>query len=526
MAIACAALAQPHDPAGTWPTFAGTNARNALSRHALPDLSVPTWTLNQYQGLSIIWIPQVTPVASASHVFALGSTQPAGQPREFALFAVSRNTGQVSWRAPLPQSPAFESQSSPAIDSRNNTIIVAAGSTLIAYDLTTGSQRWSLLLPQQLVNASPLVTIDAAPRNRAFITTFSPSLQPGELTCINVDPFDAQLNPWQPGELVWSVPIGPTSGNTPAMLPRNLGGNDTIVVATIGNADITPGEIMAFPAASTTQPAPLWVFTNTRPQGFFGGCTIAIGASGRLEVTAASYAFSGTITSANTVRLDAATGVLLAETPTNRTNANPIVLASRRIALATGLGGFNSAPSLFWLDGSLGPAATLINSAHDTWIDSDGDGRYDLGEYLRVSGYNAQPAASIFAGIPRLLVPTIQVAGTTVSAGASLSIIDPSFPATQPSCIRQQTTFAGGSVSLAGANAYSIVSAGLAAFGRVPARFDVDTDSRRTIDDLYAWEASTGQRDVTGDGLITTADRDALRALLRSDEPRILEEPR
>lgn len=526
ISAASIACAQTFDAAGTWPTFAGNNARNAISRHALPSLSDVAWTLQQYAGLPITWLPQATPVVSATHVFAIGSTQAVGGTREFALFCVSRNTGSVAWRATLPQAPILESQSSAAIDFANGTVLVAAGNTLAAFDLATGVQRWSTVSLQPFVNASPLVTDDLGPRDRVFITTYSPGLVPGELLCINIDPFDAGANPWQPGEIVWSVALGNTSGNTPAMLPRRLGGNSLVVVSTIGDAGLAPGGILAFDAGSPVAPAPAWTFANTRPQGFFGGCTIAIGASGSLEVVAASYAFSGGVTSANTVRLDARTGVLLAETPTNRTNANPIVLPTRRIALATGISGFGSAPSLLWLDSSLGPAAMLWHAARDTWIDADGDGRYDAGEYLRLSGYNTQPAASIFAGRTRLLVPTMQPSGTTINTGESLSIVDPSLTPVQLGFVTQSVALAGGSVALAGANAYSIGSAGLVAFGPVPARFDVNTDSRRNIDDLYAWEAGTGQRDVDNDGVVTSADRDALRALLRSDEPRIMEEQR
>lgn len=519
------AVAQPYDPAGTWPTFAGGNARNAVSRHALPDVATPAWSLSQYEGLMIAWIPQATPVVSGTHVFAVGSTQ-AGQGREFALFAVSRDTGAVAWRAVLPQAVTLESQASPAIDAGNKSVLVAAGSTLAAFAQSDGTLRWSVTLPQQLVNASPLVTSDRGGSDRVLVTTYSPGPASGELVCVNVDAFDAASNPWQPGDVVWNVAIGLTSGNTPAMLPKALGGDDMVVVSTIGEAGLVAGAIMAFDVGASVAPQPLWTFTNTRPQGFFGGSTLAMGASGRLEVTAASYAFGGGISSANTVRLDARTGTLLGETPTNRTNASPIVLASRRIALATGIGGFGSAPSLLWLDGSLGASATITHSARDTWMDVDGDGRYDAGEYLRLSGYNAQPAASVFGGVPLLLVPTMQVAGTTVSSGASLSVVDPLRAATQAGFVVQQTQMAGGSVALAGANAYSVGSGGLVAFGPVPARFDVNSDGRRGMDDLYAWAAGSGQRDVTGDGVINGADFDALRALLRSDEPRVLEERR
>jgi hypothetical protein len=73
---------------------------------------------------------------------------------------------------------------------------------------------------------------------------------------------------------------------------------------------------------------------------------------------------------------------------------------------------------------------------------------------------------------------------------------------------------------------YSVGVGGLVAFGRVPAAFDVNGDKRRSIDDLYAWAAGSGARDVNGDGSVNAADRDALRALLRSDEVRVMEEAR
>jgi outer membrane protein assembly factor BamB len=517
---------QASDPAGAWLTFAGGNARNAVSRHARADVATPAWTLTSDNGLAIAWLAQQSPVVDASRVFAVGSTQAVGQVRVFYVFCVSRDTGAIVWRRALAQEPVLESQSSLAIDAGNGTVIVAAGNTIAALDVGSGAAVWSVVLPQSVVNASPLVTDDFGASDRVFVTTFSPGPVAGELVCINLDGFDAIRNPWQLGEVVCSVPLGNTSGNTPAMMPRRLGGNDLVVVATIGEAGVTAGTIAAFDAKASTGPAAAWAFSNTRLQGFFGGCTLAVTPSGGLEVFASSYAFSGGLTSANTVRLDARSGALLGETSTNRTNANPIVLASGRVALATGISGFGSVPSLLWLDASLGSSATLWNTASDTWVDLDGDGRFDVSEYLRLSGYNAQPAASMFGGQTLLVVPTIQAAGTTIASGSSLSVIDPTRTPVQAGFVVQQSTLAGGSVALAGPNMYSVGVGGLVAFGRVPAAFDVNGDKRRSIDDLYAWAAGSGARDVNGDGSVNAADRDALRALLRSDEVRVMEEAR
>jgi hypothetical protein len=56
------------------------------------------------------------------------------------------------------------------------------------------------------------------------------------------------------------------------------------------------------------------------------------------------------------------------------------------------------------------------------------------------------------------------------------------------------------------------------AFGATPPRCDVNGDGVFNIDDLYAWEQSSGQRDVNRDGGVTSVDRDALIVELRRDE--------
>jgi hypothetical protein len=73
----------------------------------------------------------------------------------------------------------------------------------------------------------------------------------------------------------------------------------------------------------------------------------------------------------------------------------------------------------------------------------------------------------------------------------------------------------GGGVALAGLNVYSIGASGLAAFGPAWTGADVNGSARLGIDDLYAWDADAGTRDVEGDGDVDDGDRATLRAWMR-----------
>ncbi|MEZ6318074.1 MAG: PQQ-binding-like beta-propeller repeat protein [Phycisphaerales bacterium] len=313
------------------------------------------------------------------------------------LISVNPSTGAVSWAVTVPDAE-YDSLSTPTIDRNNGTVLVAAGNKLTAVR-TNGTVAWQRTLSQDVVNASPTVTSDLGPRDRAFIVDFSAaSLGVSNLYCINVDPYDAVNNPYQPGDIVWTRSLGArAAGSTPAYL------DGVVYVGAIRTPSSTAGQIMAFDATSTAAggPAPTWTFTNVINAGFFGGLCVRDG-----TLYASSYAYSGNQLSANTVKLNTSTGALIWSTPSNRTDAMPVV-ARGRVYVSGGLpqsvgAGYGTFPTVQAFDASTG---TLVwDSALDSWNDTNHNSQVDMGEYLSIGGWSIQPFVITSASAVQLVV--------------------------------------------------------------------------------------------------------------------------
>jgi outer membrane protein assembly factor BamB len=456
--------------------------------------------------------------AQSNLVIALGRvSRPNGPPNEARAFAFARDTGAVVWSAPVP-SPVLDSWSSPVIDRCNGTVLVASNRFLTALDLTTGAQLWQRQLSRVVVNASPVVTADLGANDRVFLTDYHGGGTSGRLYAINVDPFDPANNPFQPGDIVWSVTIGGTSGNTPAYA------DGVVYVTTNGRYNTPPtpnepGAIIAFPALPTSTPAPLWSFTNPVDEGFYGGLAVAPSRfTGQGPVLyAASYSFFDTslLSSANLVKVDGLTGQLVWSTPANRSASIPVPLPDGRVLLASGIpgGGFGSAVSLA-LYHDLGVAAERVwESALSTWSDADQDGRVDEGEYTPIGGWTMQPIVSQFGG--KTLAAIGVLPPDAITPPEVLHLVDLDADPASPAFFLASVPGAGGSAALAGTGLYSVGSGGLCAFGPTVQQLDLNGDSVFSVDDLYAWESGTGELDVDGNGVVEQADRELLLINLR-----------
>ncbi len=482
--------------------------------------AAPRWTRSVDEaGRAIAFVPHAPLGVTASLVLALGETARTPSGVDLRLFAMSRDTGAIAWSVVLP-ARALESQSGVTLDLARDHAVVATGRVVSAVALGSGAVNWQTTLPRSVVNACVVVADERDGRARAFVTDYSGFSAGAGLACINLDGFDAAVNPRVPGEIVWRAPIGASSGNTPAYLPRGLGGAGLVYVASAGQFGNVPGRVWAFDASATAAPAPAFSTVNATAEGFYGG--VAVRPPPRAGepplLGAASYAFFGGLDSANLLVVDGVTGAVRSSSASNRTQATPIMSLPGVAILSSGIGGFGSAPSLLRFDGIGSSSGALVwDSATATWVDHDQDGLIGEGEFEALSGWVHQPVLSVFEGRARLLVGTVR--GESLSAGAEgLRVVDVSRSPGEPEFwLGGARAEAGGSAAVAGSNVYSVGPAGLSAFGPGPSLLDRTGDGRVGVDDLHAWEAGSAA-DLNADGVTDSGDAAAMRRGARWSE--------
>ncbi len=468
-----------------------------------------------------------TPVFDASNVYVaarvslVGAGGGGGGGTQWRALAIRRSDGGVAWSALIP-APALDSFSSITVDATRNIVLVPSGRVLICFDAATGVERWRATLVRSIVNASATIATQVAGRGRVFITDYDGFGTGASLVCINIDPFTAS-NPFQPGAIVWSVPIGGASGATPAYLVTNQGGVGLVYVATLGDPGVTGGSVLAYPADASVAPAPAFIASNLITEGFFGGVSVvpAMRAGQGPRVYAASYAFFGDIDAGNLIALDGSTGTIYWSVPSNRSASTPVALGNGRIALSSGIQGFGSVPSVGLFVDRGDSALQLWDSAIDSWTDLDSDLSLDLGEYLRAGLWSYQPVVSRDANQLCVGVPSTS---TTVGAfGAELATLDVALGPRDRNFFTSITGVSGSPAIAhrawyaigAGTNGGSVMSA----FASM--RPDVNSDGRVSVDDLAAFErgvVSVSARDINGDLSVTLADRTALMMILRRNE--------
>jgi len=506
---AAPAVAQPG-----WPMLAGNPGRTGASHSAIPTITAPTWIrASDEDGRLITFSAHACPVTDGDVVLAIGRVRPFGATVDsHRIFAFDVYSGLPRWHA-VVQSPVSDSISTPLVDAQHSTAIHASGTVLAAFDLSNGATVWQRSFPRPIVNASPVATADRGPRDRVFITDYDGLGTLGSIYCINIDPCAAG-NPYQPGEVVWSAPIGGSSGNSPAYLPAVDGGIGLVYVASVGDYPVVPGVVFAFDVESG---APVWQAENPSPDGFFGGVSVAPDVFGVPSVFAATYAFGGATDSARLVKFDAQSGEVLWSTSCNRTQAIPVVMPGGKILVSGGFHGYGTVPTLELFQDSGCTVDRVWHSALDTWTDLNGDGDIDPGEYLPVGGWIIQPLVSATGDGPaHALVGVLAPTGAFFAPANQLFTLNLARHPTDPSFIVGSHSGAGGSASLAGGLAFSIGVNGLHRFGFLPPLADVDLNGEVSIDDLSAWEQLLGRRDVDRNGLVTSADRAALIGAIRA----------
>ena len=489
-----AALVACAQAGGPWAHVGGDAARGGV-RCGLVEPGGAAWTLSQTAGGdAIVFVGASPPIVMDGRVFARAHV--SGEP---VVVAADARTGAFAWMTPTPDSSGgfLESWASLAGDAANGLVLVGVGSALYALDAETGTVGWTTALQRSVVNAHPVVTDDLGAADRVFITDFDGFGFEGRLYCVNVDAFDAALNPHQPGDVVWSVAIGGTSGNTPAYA------DGVVYVASVGEAGFVPGELFAFDATADA-PTELWRFSlgvaGVGVEGFFGGVSVRDGA-----VYAATYDFFGGQDAGTLVKLDASDGSLVWSAACNRTSSMPIALDDGRVVVSGGLDGFGSLPSVQVFDDLGSSAVMLWDSALDSWVD-DGDGIVEAGEYVRMGGWTHQPVAFDSSAGMRLVVGAIAAGGQASGVQGELRVVDLGAQPGDAGFVVGDLVGGGGSAAVGYGFVYSVGAGGLTAFGPTFDR-DLDRDGVVDVEDLYMRRFVEPCRwDVNGDGVYDGGD--------------------
>jgi outer membrane protein assembly factor BamB len=445
-----------------WTHLGSTPSHRSLTRWAPVDLSTPIWISDGDASTHLSFLPQSGIVATQSSLYALGYD--TSNPSVDLLACFDQADGSLRWTAPVPFA-ILDSWSTPAIDLASDTVFVASGAFITAIDATSGALRWQSALDKPVVNASPVVTADLRSSDRLFITDYSfGSPDQGTLYCINIDAYHPVVNPYFPGERVWSVDLGgATSGNTPAYT------RGKVFVSTAGSAT-NHGLIHRFDARATTTPTPDWTTPNPLPIGFFSGVSVVGNA-----VYASSYSFSAGHHNSNTLKLDARNGALYWSAPSNRTDVAPLVLSDGRVLVSAGpptgsFTFFGSRPSIAMYNtfGEL-----VWDSAIETHDDTNTNGAWEPGEaYLSVGGWTHLPILVEHNDTHLLYAGTLADPDTHgfYAPCAELRIIDLDRHPNDPGFVIEQFTGAGTTPAFARGRLFTIGDDGIHAFAPASTR--------------------------------------------------------
>lgn len=479
-----------------WPHYARDPARSAITNRAARDLDTLRWSVSPAPDEEYVW--RSGPVVHDGYVFINARHYDPNNVQDGnLLIAYDVFDGARRWATPI-EIDVWDSWSSPAVDVRNQTVLLGSGQTLYALDSATGVIAWQTPLEKEVVNASPVVSTDLSnngtPANRVFITDYSGFGTDGTLYAINVDPSHPLDNPYEPGQIVWTARLPGTCGNTPAYA------DGIVYVASTG------GTVAAFHGLDGS---PVWenpIDLSGYPpySGFYGGLCIRNG-----FVYAALYVFYGTGNNAGLFKLDAADGHVVWVAPCERSASIPVVTDDGRIYLSAGLAGFGSAVKVQAFQDH-GQSVALLWDTHA-----------DTGGELVVGGWTHQLVYArgyLYTGTPRDEPDNYFLPYT------DLYILDASTTPDDPCFIVAHCHGTGGSPAMADGTLYSIGEDGLLAFEPSPACLaDLDADGLVGLSDLAtllgAYRTARGEpgfisdADLNRDGRVDLVDLAALLAV-------------
>jgi len=454
-----------------WEQYGRTCLHNpVVDGEAAPNLVQPRWTVS----------PDFELTAASAPVVFDGAVYVYGLAWDFStsyLAACDVADGELKWQEPVDAS-VQDSWSTPAIDPASRSVLIGSGRKVFCLDADTGARRWVTDLDSDIVNSS--ITIAGG---RAFLSD-STSIagayggSPGKLFALNLGASPEH----QPGDVLWTAPLGSSSGCTPAYDPET----DLVIVGdcsgTIRACHASTGE----QAWEYTVPqASDWKYT---PGGTFWG---AVSISGGYAY-ACTYCFYGGEDNSYLYKLNAATGELVWRTPSERSNSVPIVTGDI-VLVSGGLEGYG-VPKLEAFDNNTGAK---------------------LWEYTGVGGRDNTP----------VVVGTTCYIGDSPGLGGfyyeALVALDLALTPLDTGFVIDSYAGAGGSPAYANGSVYSVGDGGLCAFGELPPEHswpipgDANLDCTVNILDLIFVRNRIGrepssennwQADVNDDGKINILD--------------------
>ena len=454
-----------------WLGVAGNRARTSTAGRAPRDLSHLRWCATPAENEQ--YVAQSTPAVAVARVFVNARVFSGLTHVGNRLIAYDAVDGARLWSADV-EADFLSSWTSPAIDENNGTVLLATNDDVYSFDQVTGACEWTLELDRRVVNSSPLVTADltsgGVPANRALIADYSGFGSGAKLYAINVDPFDASLNPYKPGESVWTLDLGRAAGATPAYV------KPWVYLAT-GGGDFLRANVSS-PIPDPNHPGsvlPDWRTTVAinglgDGAGFFGGVSIA-----GTALFAASYNFVGGENSAQLFKIDAGSGAEVWQAPCERTDSIPIPLGGE-VWLSGGLAGFGSAFKLQRFRDNGGSATTTWDSGQAAFSPV-------------IGGWTHHTAIAhdfVYVGTPESPDPNAPPpGGMNFDPYGELLILDSRVDPNQPTFLVDRFAGAGGSPALAHGRLFSIGAEGLFAFDPSPAcAADVNGDGVVGLTDL------------------------------------------
>jgi outer membrane protein assembly factor BamB len=331
-------------------------------------------------GIDIEFEGATGPVVCAGKVFAYAHyADPDGDTRS-QLIAFDARSGEFRWAGIVDAAYTWGSNSTPCVDTKHNTVLIGSGRRVFALDATDGRPVWKA--PTDLrsfaVNASICTALDLH-YARAFLTDYSYESEDwqGRLYCINLDANEAD-NPFEPGQVVWDVPIGSASGNSASYADGRV---------YVASAD---GEIFAFDANATMRPnKPIWYAPDADwiaadPNipirgGFFGGVTVT--REGFLY--AVTYYFWEDENNSTLCKINIKNGRVVWTTAMERTDTIPVVVGDM-IFVSGGSSGYGVPKVQMFHD-----LGDKVEPAWDTSVNLPDDVVRRVGT---IGGWTAQPA--------------------------------------------------------------------------------------------------------------------------------------